>query len=151
MSATDSIKPVSMSRLPTMADMNARPRACPKGATRLDTKKATDKAETKAAEEFRAKVWKRDKSHCRACQRAVIKSLELLPEQGHVHHVAKRSKEPALLVEPRNGVLVCAECHQALEHHELQIVGTAKQVFTHNGQTFLDATKPLRFLKKAPK
>lgn len=133
------IAPVKIADLPTLAD---RPRPnLQKGPTRVEAKAAKDKGADKAAEEFRAAVWKRDGGKCRCCGRTVVKSLELRPDRGEVHHVSPRSKEKALLTDPRNGILVCAlPCHQDLTHHELSIVAKASGMFTLSGKSYINAS-----------
>lgn len=137
-------------RIADLPTLETRPRPnLQKGTSRVEVKAAKDKSGDKAAEAFRRAVWTRDGAKCRRCGRTVARSVELTPDQGHVHHITARSKSKALLVDPRNGILVCAfPCHQGLTHHELAIIGTAKQVFALDGKTYLDASQPLTFIKK---
>lgn len=139
---------IRIADLPTAADLNSRPRACPKPASRVVEKATKDKSQDKAWEECKRQVWLRDQSKCRCCGRVVVRSLELRPERGEVHHIAGRRK--AVMTDPRSCLLVCAHpCHEALTHHELAIIGTAKQTFKgEDGKTYLDASQPLQFIKK---
>jgi hypothetical protein len=141
---------VPLSNLPTLAEMRARPRAQPKGQSRIEAKVEKDKSGEKAAEAYRAEVWKRDGGRCRCCGRVVVKSLELRPDRGEVHHLTRRAKVKALLTDPRNGILVCLlPCHQGLTHHEISIVGKAADMFELAGTKFLDASsRRLKFIKK---
>jgi len=134
--------------LPTLAD---RPRqSIWKGPSRVEIKAAKDKSTDKAWEQCKAVVWKRDQGKCRCCGRVVVKSLELRPDRGETHHITRRAKAKALLTDPRNCLLVCLlPCHEGLTHHELAIIGTAKQTFKgEDGKTYLDASQPLKFIKK---
>lgn len=126
--------------------------ALPKGPSRLDQKAEKDKQADKAADAFRAAVWKRDGGKCRKCGATVAKTLELMPKQGHVHHLAKRSKVKALLTDVRNGILLCATDHQEVEHKRLFIVTSGKgSLFELDGQWFIDAGhKGVRFVSERP-
>ena len=139
---------VRIADLPTLA---TRPKPnLAKGASRVEVKAAKDTNCDKAWEACKSIVWKRDHGKCRACGRVVVKTIELVPQRGEVHHIVRRTKAKALLTDPRNCVLVCLHpCHERLTHHELAIIGTAKQVFTgEDGRTYLDASYPLTFIKK---
>lgn len=141
---------VSLDSLPTVAEMRARPRPCPKPSARVVAKAAKDKSTDKAWEDCKAEVWKRDHGKCRSCGRVVVKTIELVPQRGEVHHITRRVKAKALLTDQRNCVLVCLHpCHEQLTHHETDVIGTARQVFTGpDGKTYLDASYPLKFIKK---
>lgn len=60
---------------------------------------------------FKAAVWARDASRCRACQRKVIKSISLVPERGEVHHRHGRNVRPEDRYRVAAAVLLCARCH----------------------------------------
>lgn len=121
--------------------------AQPKGPSRLDQVEADDKAKQKADAAFRKAVWKRDEGRCRACGKRVERSLALMPTRGEVHHIAKRSKEPGLLTDPRNGVLLCARDHERVERHQLVIVATGASTFTVGSGVFINAEGALRFVE----
>jgi 5-methylcytosine-specific restriction endonuclease McrA len=70
---------------------------------------------------FRAAVWARDERHCRVCGRLCRRTVELCPEQGHVHHRRARNVAPQDRFNPDAAVLVCATCHQRLHAHEVEI------------------------------
>ena len=44
---------------------------------------------------WRAAIWQRDESRCRACARLVRKTIELVPERGECHHKHGRNVAPA--------------------------------------------------------
>lgn len=126
--------------LPTLVD---RPRmACPKGETRLEQKAAKQKNDYYRMKTFLQAVWTRDEGKCRFCGRKVKRSLELTPERGEVHHIASRG-DFAVRYDARNGILLCATHHQAVERHQLVISGTKHQMFAVDGKHYLDAYKPL--------
>lgn len=142
-----------LASLPTLAEVNAKPRACPKGPSRLDEKAKQQTANDTGIRNFRRAVWKRDEGKCRCCGVAVEKSLSLTPKQGQVHHIAKRSRWPELLTDPRNGILLCAKCHQDVEQKRLFIVTKGKgSMFTLKDKSFIDAGGPgVRFVKTEAK
>lgn len=133
--------------LPTLV---TRPRPnLAKPASRVEVKAAKDKSDDKAWDECKRIVWARDSGKCRHCGRVVVKTIELIPQRGEVHHIVRRAKAKALLTDPRNCLLVCLHpCHQGFTHHEIAILGRAKQTFTLDGKSYLDASQPLRFIKK---
>jgi len=139
---------VRISDLPTL-ETRPRPNLA-KGTSRVEQKAAKDKTDDKAAEKFRDAVWRRDQGKCRCCGRVVVKSLELRPDRGEIHHLTRRAKAKALLTDPRNGILICLfPCHQAVTHHEISIVGPASAMFEFDGQRHLDAASlRVRFIKK---
>lgn len=132
-----------------MSEVNAVPHAKAKYdiPTRLDEKTAKDVDDTKAWEACKKRVDKRDKYQCRKCERKVVYTLELQGNRAEHHHLARRAKEPALLTDERNVLLVCCACHQQITRRRWHIIGTAAQMFTHAGQRYLDARKPLQFRK----
>lgn len=91
-------------------------------------------------------IWKRDEAKCRHCHVKVVKSLEYLPTRGEGHHIASRG-DWAVRFDPRNRILLCAACHELVERLRLFIVGTAKQMFTVDGKSYLNADCKLRFKK----
>ena len=138
-------------QLPTVAQMDAerRGKPIPKGVTRITRKVEADKASEKNAAAFRRAVWARDKV-CRCCGRKVIKTLAFVPNRGEVHHLVRRSKAKALLTDRRNGILLCLEpCHRRVTTHDLVIVGHAADMFTLNGQRYLNTDRQsLKFAKR---
>lgn len=140
-----------ISDLPTLAEVNARPRATPKYAipSRLAEKTAEDKAEKKAEAVAKKAVWTRDRSRCRVCGCRVLKALDLTEKRGEVHHVAGRA-DRVVRWDPRNLLLVCAKDHERLERNQLLIVATARQMFVaENGKSYIDATKKIKFKEAA--
>ncbi len=87
---------------------------------------------------------KRDAGKCRVCKKPVVKTIALDPKRAEHHHLCKRRKEKALLLDPRNVILVCLRDHQRLEKHDLIPAGAH---FEFNGKFFLDADTPLTFRK----
>lgn len=131
----------------TMAEAEASRRGAPiaKGKTRLEETIA-QRPLTKVDEKtFRGEVWKRDKDHCRSCERKVIKTLARVPERGEVNHIHGRTGD--LRYEVRAALLMCLQCHERftgkVNEHRLTI--HASQTFTTRQGTFTDATYPVRF------
>lgn len=136
--------------LPTLADT-------PRGGwrdgkpepTRLQKKAAEDKDDRKAEAKWRAEVWKRDGGCCRWCHREVRRCLELVPTRGEVHHVSGRVVR-AIRWDRRNGLLVCATCHERLtgkvaEKHVIE----SRHTYAIDGIAYIDADKPVRFKRVA--
>lgn len=92
----------------------------PKPKSRIMDKHEKRKAAEKAAADFRLAVWRRDDSKCRICSRRVIRSIELRPERGEVHHLQTRGAHPDKKLSVKNGVLLCAVCHQKLTRKEIR-------------------------------
>lgn len=133
--------------VPTLAEVQAMraKRPISKGPTRLETKAARDKAKGKAWEACKRAVDKRDGMTCRCCRRRLITTIELVRNRAEHHHIVRRRKEPSLLTDPRNVVLLCPWCHGDVTRHELEIIGEAKDMFTLRKSQFLNADKPLQF------
>jgi 5-methylcytosine-specific restriction endonuclease McrA len=122
-------------------------RARPKGATRLE-ERIQDKRDTRRLEAaFRVSVWRRDNGCCRSCGRKVKRMLELDPMRGEVHHLARRL-DKNVKYDRRNGILLCAACHQQLSLHAITIVVETAQTFELDGRTYLDADHPLEFVRR---
>jgi len=139
---------VSLHGLPTLGELNRQRRAQPKAnmTSRLTEKSDSRKVEKKQERLWREAVWARDGGKCRWCRRHVVKSLALLPERGECHHVTPREHR-ATRWDARNGVLVCAACHQRLTG----AVGGEKAViiagrtFSLDGREYPDASGPINF------
>lgn len=128
-----------MINAPTMAEVAEarRGQPLPKGKTRLE-EKIEQRPLTKVDEKhFKAEVWKRDGKLCRCCHRKVVVTLKLQASQAHCHHVTGRQHKPTR-TDVRNGLQLCATCHQKVEHNELQIVST--QTFTLGNREYADMT-----------
>lgn len=126
-------------------------RAVPKGVSRLDakTEKAIDEKKAEAA--WKKAVWKRDKKICRCCKANVLKTIELLPQRGEVHHVKGR-EDRSVRWDRRNGLLVCKRCHDRITgavNDKLIVVGT--KFFTVAGlpTRYINADKRVSFQKAA--
>lgn len=136
--------------LPTLAEMQAKPRATPKHAipTRLAEKKADDRDEKRDERLGRKAAIKRDGKVCRCCKRVVIQQLELAPNRLDVHHVAGRADQ-AVRWDVRNLIVLCAECHEAVTHYRKFILQAAKHAFTVGIKTYINASKKVTFSDKA--
>jgi hypothetical protein len=136
---------------PTLAEMQATRRAVPKGSepSRLQRKVANAKDERKEEADWKKDVWKRDGGCCRWCHRVCVKSLSLVPERGECHHVSGKVVR-AIRWDRRNGLLVCAVCHERLtgkvaEKHVL----VSRYTFTVDGVSYINADKPVQFKRVA--
>lgn len=117
--------------------------ACPKPESRLHTRIERNKSNYRRERIFKADVWARDHGQCRSCEAKVIRCVEINPKRGEVHHLESRLNH-AVRYDPRNGVLLCAICHEDVERCRTVITG---QRFTWEGRRYLDAAGPLKFRK----
>lgn len=130
--------------LPTLAEMNAKPRPCPKGQTRLEAKHAEANDDRKAEARFLRIVRTRDKLRCRCCQRKVVVTLTLCPERAEVHHLHGRLG--SFRFDDRFALLLCAEHHEAVTRHKLFIVQKAKDMYAGpEGRSLIDGRRPVVF------
>lgn len=144
-------------RLPTVADVEAerqrKREPIAKGPTRLETKTTADKDEKRDERVWRKTVIKRDGKICRCCGRVVVQQLELAANRLEVHHVAPRADQ-VVRWDPRNGIVLCAECHEKVTPHSgkllLFILQAARLLFkAENGRTYINAAKKVTFSEKA--
>lgn len=77
----------------------------------------------------------------------VIKTLELMPKRGEVHHLESRGNL-SVRYDSRNGILLCAVDHEHVERHRLTISGTASMTFKKDGKKYWDADCALVFTKE---
>jgi hypothetical protein len=120
--------------------------AKPKGAepSRLQAKAERAKADGKAE-----KGWIRDHGCCRWCKRKVAKTLSLVPERGEVHHVSGRVVKE-IRWDRRNGLLVCAACHERLTGKVAEkFVLIPTRTFTVEGVAYANADFAVRFKRVA--
>lgn len=121
-----------------------------KGLTRLAEKTADDQDEKAKEKAWRKAVIKEDGKVCRRCKRKVVQQLELAPEQLHVHHVAPRVDQ-AVRWDVRNGMVLCATCHEKVTRYVLLLVQQARYLFRVDGvaKTYINARKPVTFKEAA--
>jgi 5-methylcytosine-specific restriction endonuclease McrA len=113
-----------LSSLGTLVDAQKARRAQPKPATRLELAMGKQKQAEREMRLFKADIWFRDKSRCRICHCKVVKSLQLQPIRGEVHHIHPRSLAKTKRLDVNNAILVCALCHVKLTRHEITWKGT---------------------------
>ena len=138
---------VSLASLPTLAEMNAKPRPCPKDQTRLEAKQAEAKDDRKAEARFLSIVRTRDKMRCRCCARKVVVTLTLCPERAEVHHLHGRLG--SFRFDDRFALLLCCACHERVTgkvNDRLFIVQKAKDMFAGpEGRSLIDGRRPVMF------
>jgi 5-methylcytosine-specific restriction endonuclease McrA len=83
----------------------------PKPVLRVIDRAAYKREADKKAQAFRQAVWKRDNALCRHCGRFVIKTGQLLPNRGEIHHRHGRNVRPEDRYNVDMAVLLCALCH----------------------------------------
>jgi len=134
---------MGLADLPYLTERKAAP--VPKGKTRLELTadaRPLTKVDDKA---FRDQVWIRDHYHCRCCGRAVLRTIERVPEQGHVHHIHGRGGD--LRFESRAACLLCALCHARCKGqiNGSRLILLAARRFRIDGIPYTDARYPIRF------
>lgn len=134
--------------LPVLTQRTARC-APQKGESRLQKKVREQKDETKEEARWKRELWKRDSGRCRWCRRAVRQCLELVPDRGECHHLSGRVVKD-IRWDRRNGLLVCAACHERLtgkvaEKHVI----VSRHTFTVDGMQYINGDQPVRFRRVA--
>lgn len=140
---------MAIGRLPTLAQLQATPRATPKYEleTRLDRAIANKAARLLDEKKLRAwafAVKDRDKWRDRKTGRRVLRTLNLDPDRGEAHHVVSRD-DWAVRYDVRNGICLSLATHDAVTRGQLAIEGTAW--FTIRGCRYVDATFPVVFVR----
>lgn len=145
--------------LPTLAEMNAKPRAIPKvagtevvGTSKVSARlrRAKDKQKNGGADRKKLYQWaqavkKRDQWFDRYDGRPVLKAAEMHPRRAEAHHVVSRS-DKAVRYDIRNGITLSLETHALVEDGKLEIIGT--KFFTVGGTRYIDATFDVKFKEK---
>jgi len=123
---------MSLSRLPTLGDVQQRRRAPAKGLPHMLEKKAAKKSKDELAKAFRDAVWKRDGYRSRATGKPLKRSGTTdWSELGEVDHSVQRSLAPERIYDVGNGLLLSKEenrlrkvpCPRAPEHRLFDYTG----------------------------
>jgi len=116
-------------------------RTFPKPVPQLTARIERDRAIDQAWEACKRRVDARDGYSCRVCHRRVVKTLTLCTERLERHHLESRALVPALALDSRNVIVVCAACHGRLTRHEIEPSGRERFI-TQDG-SFLNADSPM--------
>lgn len=110
--------------LPTVGEMNAQPRACPKGVARVIDRIEKKKARESQERRCRKRVNVRDKRHCRvaSCKETSV----------HLHHITFRAQGGKW--QTCNIVSLCVTHHQFVHAGLLSITGDADKKLTFEGR-----------------
>lgn len=133
-------------KLPTLAERPAGPQPKP-SASRLAVKVEKAKRDTRWLHAWRHDVQERDNMRCRCCHVKVVRlSVQTLhPRRAECHHLAGRD-DIAVKYDSRNGVCVCAMCHEKITGKvNEKIVITGDHTFVKDGRRYLNADYPLTF------
>lgn len=138
-----------LDRLPTLAELQATPRATPKHQleTKLDraiAAKAARLEDARRLREWARAVKDRDKWKDRKTGVRVRRCLELDPLRAEAHHIEPKSNR-ATRYDVRNGICLSYEMHAKVERGDYRIDGTAW--FTKNGVRYIDGTAPVTFVR----
>lgn len=135
--------------LPTLAQLQATPRATPKHEleTKLDRAVANKAARLDDERQLRAwafAVKDRDRWRDRKTKRRVLRTLNLDPDRAEAHHIVPKD-DWNVRHDLRNGICLSLATHLAVETGKLRIEGT--QWFTVKGQRYIDGTAPVHFVR----
>ncbi len=138
-----------LAQLPTLAELQAQPRARTKRqlGTKLDraiAKKAARLADLYALRRWAFAVKTRDQWRDRKTGAAVQRSRDLDPWRAEAHHLVSRD-DRSVRYDIRNGVCLSFATHYAIERGDYRIEGT--RWFSVNGQRYIDATFPVYFVR----
>jgi hypothetical protein len=101
---------VGFADLPTLAELNAKPRAEQKGLPAVLERKARKAEKANKDEAFRLAVWDRDKGRSRATGKPLVKSGTTdWAQLGEVDHAYLRSTAPERIYDVSNGILLSKE------------------------------------------
>jgi len=118
----------------------------PKPPSRLVAQTARVRDGKRAEFAFKRAVWDRDEGRCRACGCRCVRTLSLHPRRGDAHHFRRRGHRPTRF-DPRNGLLLCAEDHERVTTHRLDIYAT--EMFVVGSVAYFDMSGPLHFVHSA--
>lgn len=98
---------MSLSDLPTLAELAQTRRAHPKGVPHQLVKERKTKAKADKGKAFRDAVWKRDEHRCRATGVPLLRSGTVDDTKlGEVDHSIPRSLAPEKVYDTKNGLLL---------------------------------------------
>lgn len=119
----------------------------PKGSTKLTraiASKAARLADVKLLRVWARAVKDRDQWKDRKTGAIVRSTRQLDPLRAEAHHIEPKSNR-ALRYDVRNGVCLSLATHEAVELHQLRIVGTV--FFVVGGRSYINATFAVTFEK----
>lgn len=140
----DTVTPLQFRRLPTLAEMRARPLAQPKPSRleRAVKEKKADGEDARKLREWAMAVKQRDEYIDRYTDQRTHKTAAADPDRAEAHHIVGRADQ-AVRHDVRNGICVSWRTHERLERGELEVVGT--HWFTLAGKRYIDATHRVTF------
>lgn len=135
--------------LPTLAQLQATPRALRKD--QLDTKldRAVDNKAARLQDARKLRQWAfdvkvRDKWKDQKTGRRVLRTLNLDADRAEAHHIASKD-DWAVRYDLRNGICLSLATHLAVETGKYRIEGT--KWFTVKGCRYIDGTAPVHFVR----
>lgn len=133
--------------LPTLAEMQATPRAIPKHALKTKLDRAVDKKKARLEDARKLLAWARqvkdlDKWRDRKTGKRLTRTRDLDPLRAEAHHIASKD-DWAVRYDIRNGITLAYETHDAVERNTLRIVGTV--FFEINGVRYINGREPVTF------
>ena len=142
------MKASRLARLPTLAELQATPRAQLKCQleTKLDRavgKKQLRLTDAKQLLAWAAAVKDRDRWRDRRTGVRVFRTRQLDPLRAEAHHIVSR-EDQAVRYDVRNGICLSFETHFLVERHVLRIVGS--RWFVKGGTRYIDGRYPVQFV-----
>lgn len=139
--------------LPTMAEVQAQHFRKPQPKGKLvppkKAKRLRDRVGRLAEKAWRDVIWARDLSQCQCCHNPVLRTEDLVPNRGECHHIKSR-RVKAVRNDPRNGILVCRECHGKLTDNKLRITQPRALYFKADDDVlYINSYRDLRFREVA--
>ncbi len=142
--------------LPTLAEMNAKPRAVPKFTPTRHVAKAgvqtplereREKLRKRAGDRTKLQAWAnkvkdRDEWKDRHDGLPVLRTNALCERRGEAHHIVPKA-DKAVRYDVRNGICLSYDTHARVEANELTIIGT--KFFEVDGRRYIDATHRVIF------
>lgn len=134
---------------PTMAQVNAKPHATPKhelgtALDRASARKAERLEDVRKLAAWATAVKNRDHWKDRKTGQRVKRTRQLDPLRAEAHHIVSRD-DWNVRYDVRNGICLSFATHDAVERHQLRIVGTV--FFTVKGQRYIDGRYPIDFME----
>jgi hypothetical protein len=141
---------MSISDLPTLAELQATPRATPKGELETKLDRAIDHKAARLLDAKNLRAWAfavKDRDHWkdRKTGKRVRRCLELDADRAEAHHIEPK-ENPVTRTDVRNGICLSLATHLLVENNKYRIEGT--EFFRGaDGCRYIDGTHPVIFVR----
>lgn len=135
--------------LPTLAQLQATPRATPKHEMETKLDRAIASRAARLEDEKQLRIWaravkERDHWRDRKTKQRVRRCLELDPLRAEAHHIVSKD-DWAVRYDTRNGLCLSLATHMLVERNKLRIEGTV--FFRKGGAKYIDGRFPVYFVR----